>query len=68
MGVLLVTPLFYLGKIGLHPAVSLHQTTDIAVTPLEGEPVLVEADGEFLGEAPVRVGIVKKGLKVLVPS
>ena len=29
--------------------------------------ILVEADGEFLGEAPVEIGIVEKGLKIIVP-
>jgi len=33
---------------------------------VEGGNVLVEADGEFLGEAPVRFGVMEKGLKVLV--
>jgi diacylglycerol kinase (ATP) len=65
--VLLVTPLFYLGKIGWHPAVSLHQTEEIEVKSLDRQPVLVEADGEFLGEAPVRMGILKNSLKVMIP-
>lgn len=65
--VLLITPLFYLGKIGIHPAVSLHQAADITVKPADGQPVLVEADGEFLGEAPVSMGIVKSRLKILIP-
>ncbi len=62
--VLLVTPLFYLGKIGLHPAVSLFQTEAVRIEPMEAQPVLVEADGEFLGEGPVKVGILKGGLKI----
>ncbi|TAK30390.1 MAG: diacylglycerol kinase family lipid kinase [Saprospiraceae bacterium] len=62
--VLLITPLFYTSQIGLHPAVSLHQAEDILV---EGKNVLVEADGEFLGEAPVQFGILKRALKILAP-
>jgi YegS/Rv2252/BmrU family lipid kinase len=62
--VLLITPLFYTSQIGLHPAVSLYQAEDILV---EGKNVLVEADGEFLGEGPVRFGVVRKGLKMLAP-
>ena len=65
--VLLLTPLFYLGKIGLHPAVAMHQAEEILVKSLDTQPVLVEADGEFLGEAPVRMGILKNSLKVMVP-
>jgi YegS/Rv2252/BmrU family lipid kinase len=62
--VLLVTPLFYLGKIGWHPAVSMFQVENIAVESLDEQPVLVEADGEFLGKTPVRIGILRKALKI----
>ena len=65
--VLLITPLFYTRKVGLHPAVSLHQAEDILVEGLDEQPVLVEADGEFLGETPVRFGVMEKVLKVLAP-
>ena len=65
LGVLLVTPLFYLGKIGWHPKVSLFQAEEILVESADNQPVLVEADGEFLGEGPVRVGILKHQLKIL---
>lgn len=65
--VLLISPLFYLGKIGLHPAVSMYQADEISVKPADGEAVLVEADGEFLGEAPVSMGIMKSRLKILIP-
>jgi YegS/Rv2252/BmrU family lipid kinase len=63
--VLLITPFFYLGKIGWHPAVTLTQAEEISVESLEDAPVLVEADGEFLGETPVRMGILKNRLKIL---
>ncbi len=65
--VLLITPLFYLGKIGWHPAVSLHQAEEILVKSLDGQPVLAEADGEFLGETPVKMGILKNSLKIMIP-
>ncbi|MEK7253526.1 MAG: hypothetical protein AAB316_02180, partial [Bacteroidota bacterium] len=65
--VLLVTPLFYTGKIGWHPAVSFFQTEEIFIETLEGQPILVEADGEFLGEAPVRIGLCEEQLKFLIP-
>ncbi len=63
--VLFVTPLFYLGKIGLHPAVWMSQTEKIMVQGLDNQPVLIEADGEFLGEAPVEIGILPKALTIL---
>jgi diacylglycerol kinase family enzyme len=66
-GVLLAMPLFYLGKIGLHPATSLHRVSELSIAPLDEQPVLLEADGEFLGEAPVAAGILPQSLQVLVP-
>ena len=65
--ILLITPLFYTGKIGWHPAFSLHQSKVVTVEGLNNETVLVEADGEFLGEAPVQMGVVEKSLKIWVP-
>jgi YegS/Rv2252/BmrU family lipid kinase len=65
--IMLITPLFYWGKIGWHPAVSLHQTEAVSVEGLDGQTVLVEADGEFLGEAPVKMGVVERGVKIWVP-
>jgi YegS/Rv2252/BmrU family lipid kinase len=65
--VLLVSPLFYLGKIGWHPKVNFFQTKKIKIEPLDDEPIWVEADGEFLGEAPVEVGILPGSLKIIVP-
>ena len=67
LGVLLITPFFYSGKIGWHPKVSMFQAEEISVETADNQPVLVEADGEFLGEGPVRVGVLQKALKVLVP-
>ncbi len=66
LGVLLITPFFYSGKIGWHPKVAMHQTTEVLVESADGQPVLVEADGEFLGEGPVRVRILPKRLQLLV--
>ena len=67
MEVLLVTPLFYLGKIGWHPAVKLYQTQAVTVESAGQEPVFVEADGEFLGQAPVQIAILPQALQILVP-
>lgn len=67
MGVLLVTPFFYSGNIGWHPKVSMYQVEEVLVESADQQPVMVEADGEFLGEGPVRVGILKGRLRVLCP-
>lgn len=65
LGVLLVTPFFYSGKIAWHPKVFMAQVTNVTVESADNQPVLLEADGEFLGEGPVRVGILHKKLRVL---
>jgi diacylglycerol kinase family enzyme len=65
--VLLVSPLFYLGKINWHPKVDFYQTKNIIVNPISKEPVLVEADGEFLGEAPAEIGVLPSALKIIIP-
>ncbi len=65
LGVLLVTPFFYSGNIGWHPKVSMLQVEEVLVESADNQPVLVEADGEFLGEGPVQVGILEGKLKVL---
>ncbi len=68
LAVLLITPLIYLGKIGWHPAVHLHQVEEVFVDSSGQEFVLVEADGEFLGNTPVQMGILKAKLKILIPG
>ncbi len=65
--VLLLSPLFYTGWINWHPAISLHDVREAFVEPMEGDEVLVEADGELLGTAPARIGIVPDALRILVP-
>ena len=64
---LLVSPLFYLGKIGWHPQVDFYSTNNIQIIPLGNEPVYAEADGEFLGTAPAEIGIIPGALKIIVP-
>ncbi len=66
-GVLLNTWRFYNAGIGAHPKVSLHQVKRIEVTSADNTPVLVEADGEFLGHSPVIMYIAGEKLRVLAP-
>jgi YegS/Rv2252/BmrU family lipid kinase len=69
IGVLLNTYRFYNGTLGEHPQIDMYQTTRIRVEPLETrQPLWVEADGEFLGDAPVEIWTVPKALKVVVPG
>lgn len=66
-GVLLHTWRFYNASIGRHPKVELHQVRHISVESCDGTPVLVEADGEFLGHGPVRISLDERRLRVLRP-
>ena len=66
--VLLSAPLFYTGKIGWHPKASLFSTKKVEVERLGDLSVYLEADGEFLGEAPVQVELAPQKLKILVPK
>lgn len=65
--VLLISPLFYLGKIGWHPKVHFFKTNQISVEPLGQATVWAEADGEFLGNAPAFITILPKALKIIIP-
>lgn len=59
---------FFNGSIGRHPKVELHQTKEILIECLENAPLYLEADGEYLGQAPVKIGIVPGALRFLVPK
>lgn len=43
----------------------LYQCKRFKITPLETMPLFVEADGEFLGEAPVEITLLHKVLRVV---
>ncbi len=59
------TPRFFNGKIGEHPKVVCTQARSVRVVSMAWQPpVLVEADGEFLGETPVGFEILPGTLKV----
>jgi diacylglycerol kinase (ATP) len=63
--VLLQTPRFYKGTILNHPRVEGFSTKKISVEANE-DPLLVEADGDFLGETPCRFEIFEKVLRVVL--
>jgi diacylglycerol kinase (ATP) len=65
LGVILNTWRFYTGSIGNHPKVSLHQVSNIQVNA--AKPLLVEADGEFLGRTPANISLAAEKIRVLVP-
>lgn len=62
--VLRAVPLFFNGRIATHPAVTTAQVRRVAVYPEGGSLIDVEADGEYLGVAPVRIEVVSRALRV----
>jgi diacylglycerol kinase (ATP) len=64
--VLLATPYFFNGKIARHSAVTCTQSRSIRVTHAGENPaVLLETDGEFLGESPTEFMLLEKVLCVV---
>jgi diacylglycerol kinase (ATP) len=65
--VLLNSYRFYNDSITRHRKIEGYQTKEIKVDAMDDGPILLEADGEFLGETPVRISIIQKSLKIIVP-
>ena len=65
--VLLSTPYFYNGKVAQHAKISCFKTNQLSIEPLGDEEILVEADGEFLGQAPCTFSLIRDGF-LLVSS
>jgi len=63
--VMLQTHRFYNGSIFKSARVSGFQTQHITVEHSGSEPMLLEADGEFLGNTPVQFSILKQALKIV---
>lgn len=56
---------FFDGSIGRHPNVTLYKVSELRAEAAGPVPLLVEADGEYLGQTPVRIQIIPQALKVL---
>jgi YegS/Rv2252/BmrU family lipid kinase len=54
----------YNGTIGKHKKVEMHQGRQITIEPKT--PILMEADGESLGQSPFTFTIIPKSLKVVI--
>jgi YegS/Rv2252/BmrU family lipid kinase len=63
--VLWQTPRFYNGSLLRHPKIEGHQARHIRVEHIGSTPILLEADGEFLGETPVDFEILERALRVV---
>lgn len=59
---------FFDGSIGRHPKVELHQVAGLQAESTDDSPLLLEADGEFLGNGPVRIKVLERALRVVAPS
>jgi diacylglycerol kinase (ATP) len=59
---------FYHHSLGKVKGVTMYQTEKMDVQPLSGDPVYVEADGEFLGVAPAAFQSVPKGIRLYLPD
>lgn len=64
--VLAQTRRFYNGTLLQHPKVEGYQARVVRIEAVGGEPTLLEADGEFLGETPVEFILLEKALRVVV--
>lgn len=67
LGVLTNLHRLYNGKIGTHPKIDVLKGKKVRIEG-NGEPLLVEADGEFLGEGPVEMEVVAGALNVIVAA
>lgn len=66
IGVLLNSWRFYNGRIAGHSKVNTFYVENIQINAID-EPILIEVDGELLGETPVEITLIKKALKIIIP-
>ncbi len=67
LGVILNTYRFYNGTIGEHPLVTTTHAEEVAVEESGDGPLLLEADGEFLGQTPVKITLQHLALRFIAP-
>ena len=63
--ILLNTYRFYNETITKHPKINAFFSKNIIVKSLDKHPVLLELDGELVGESPVQFNIIEKGLRFI---
>lgn len=66
--VILNIPRFYAGTLDRNPKIRIFQVPAFRVESCEEKPILLEADGEFLGHTPVSFGVIAKAFRVLTPG
>ncbi|MCB0651359.1 MAG: diacylglycerol kinase family lipid kinase [Saprospiraceae bacterium] len=67
LGVLLNSWRFYNDSITRHRKIQGFQTKEIFIAEMGEGPLLLEADGEFLGHTPVRITLQEKAFRIIVP-
>lgn len=68
LGVIFNTWRFYNGSIGRHSKIETTQARKVRVkAPPSAPPVLLEADGEFLGSGPAEFSLIPRALTIIVP-
>jgi len=55
------------GKLLNHPGIIYRELSECVVEP-DGEPCLIEADGEMIGKIPLKAGILKNEINFLAPK
>ena len=65
LDVLLNTYRFYNGTLTRHPKINAFHSQSIEVESKDKHPILLELDGELVGETPVKFEIIKKGLRFI---
>lgn len=66
LDLIISTPRFYSGTIVNHRRLATAQTKHIAVTAAAGHQILIETDGELIGEAPLEISILENALRIVV--
>ncbi len=65
LDVLINTYRFYNETITLHPKIDAYHSQSIEVESNDKHPILLELDGELVGETPVKFEIIEKGLRFI---
>jgi len=65
-GLLASTRYMFNGRVGEHPKVRMFRTTGLTARTLEGTSS-IELDGEPVGNLPIRIDIVPKAIRMIVP-
>ena len=66
--VILDTPKLFSGKLAKYRYARLAHTLALEVHAANGAELLAEVDGEYIGTGPLRLGVIPKAVRVVVPK